>query len=728
MIDKATVDRILDAADIVEVVSDFVSLKRRGANYVGLCPFHNEKTPSFSVSKSKGICHCFSCGKGGSPVNFIMEHEQMSYYEALKYLAQKYHIEIHERELTDKERAEQSERESMLIINETANKIFEDNLFNTPDGKEIGLPYFNERGFSPAIIKKFRLGYSLDNRSALYKSLSSKGYNPRLIFETGLCVDDKHGGGFDRFKGRAMFPVINVAGKIIAFGGRTLKHEPAKYINSPESTIYKKSNELYGLFQAKHSIVKNDKCYLVEGYADVISMHQSGFENTVASSGTSLTEGQIRLIHRFTNNVTVLYDGDAAGIKASLRSIDLLLAEGLNIKVLLLPDGDDPDSFSRKHSTSEIETYIKENETDFIQFKMHILLEGTKDDPIKKSAVIQDVIKSIAVIPFPITRSIYTKECSRRLEIDEQILLNEIEKIIAQNKRKDLERKQKEKNLAQIDNAQTINNEISEIQISEDDKSRSKVGIPNSNSSYEDILFPYEKTIIKYIIKYGLSDFCEASDENGDIIQLSVLNYISNEFNTDNIQFTNSTFALIFKEAVSISAEFSEAYNAFIPKLNETADKMYQQGIDEIKQSQKGIEDIETREKLLKERIDNEKARQLTEFKINYLEKKLCSSPNDLIRNTASDLISEKHHLSKIHTRFSPVKSEYERITKLIPEAIYNLKSAIILCQIKDIQRNLPSIIDTQEAQDALVRLQELFDLRAQLAKCLGDRVVNPKI
>ena len=364
MIDKATVAQILDAADIVEVVSDFVSLKRRGANYVGLCPFHNEKTPSFSVSKAKGICHCFSCGKGGSPVNFIMEHEQMSYTEALKYLANKYHIEVHERELTDKEREEQSERESMLIINEAANKHFEDNLMNTADGKEIGLTYFAERGFSMATIKKFRLGYSLDNRTDLYSTLTRQGYNPKFLIETGLCVDDKRGGGFDRFKGRAMFPVMNVAGKIIAFGGRTLKNEPAKYINSPESVIYKKSNELYGLYQAKQSIVKHNKCFLVEGYADVISMHQSGFDNAVASSGTSLTEGQIRLIHRFTDNVTVLYDGDAAGIKASLRSIDLLLAEGLNIKVLLLPDGHDTDSFARSHSTSEIQAYIdayKEN-------------------------------------------------------------------------------------------------------------------------------------------------------------------------------------------------------------------------------------------------------------------------------------------------------------------------------------------------------------------------------
>lgn len=718
MIDKATVDKILNTADIVEVVSDFVSLKRRGANYVGLCPFHNEKTPSFSVSKSKGICHCFSCGKGGSPVNFIMEHEQLSYYEALKYLAQKYHIEVHERELTDKEREEQSERESMLIINETANKIFEDNLFNSTDGKEIGLPYFNERGFSSAVIKKFRLGYALDDRNSLYKTLVSKGYNPKLIFETGLCVDDNRGGGFDRFKGRVIFPVINVAGKIIAFGGRTLKNEPAKYINSPESLIYKKSNELYGLYQAKQAIVKQDKCFLVEGYADVISMHQSGFENTIASSGTSLTEGQIRLIHRFTENVTVLYDGDAAGIKASLRSIDLLLAEGLNIKVLLLPDGDDPDSFSRKHSTSEIQSYIDENETDFIQFKMRILLAGSENDPIKKSAVIQDVIKSIAVIPFAITRSVYIKECSRRLEIDEQVLLKETEKIILQNKRKEYEKQQKDQN-----NRQITDDNIADIAVS---KEKQTIGTPGLGN--EKILYPHEEAIIRYIIKYGMTDFCDGVDSEGNVVRLTLLDYIVNELKMDNIHFTDNKLSLIFSEAEKINIDFQYAYSSFCRDLEVTSERMFKEGIKDIQNSQVGIKEIEVSEKALSDRIESEKTKQITEFRINFLEKHLCSSPIDEIRITSSELISEKHHLSKIHTRFSPIKSEFERLQKLIPEAIYNWKYALILCQIKDIQKNLNSITDESEAQAALKRMQDLYGLRSQLAKYLGDRVVNPKI
>ncbi|MBQ2163809.1 MAG: DNA primase, partial [Muribaculaceae bacterium] len=450
MIDRETVDRILDTADIVEVVSDFVSLRRRGANFIGLCPFHDEKTPSFSVSPAKQFCHCFGCGKGGSPVGFIMEHEQMSYPEALRYLAKKYHIEIHEKELTSEEKAAQTERESMLVLNEFASQYFEDQLLNTQEGRDIGLSYFYERGFNDDTIKKFHLGYSPENSKAFYTAAVAKGYNKKFLFDTGLCIDDRRGGGFDRFHGRVMFPIMNIAGKVIAFGGRTLKKtkEVAKYFNSPESTVYVKNRELYGLFQAKRAIVKEEKCFLVEGYTDVISMHQAGIENVVASSGTSLTEGQIRAIHRFTDNVTVLYDGDSAGIHASLRGIDMLLAEGLSIKVLLLPDGEDPDSYARTHSASEFKQYIHDNETDFISFKTKILLEGTERDPIKRAAVIGDVVKSISVIPDAIARSVYARECSIQLGISEDVLLREIQKNIKLNQEEALKRKQRESNRA----------------------------------------------------------------------------------------------------------------------------------------------------------------------------------------------------------------------------------------------------------------------------------------
>lgn len=433
MIDRETVQKILDAADIVEVVSDFVSLKKRGANYMGLCPFHNERTPSFSVSKTKNYCKCFSCGKGGSPVGFIMEHESMSYVEALRYLAKKYHIEIKERELTDSEREAASERESLLAVNDFAMNFFQRTLKETDEGRDVGLTYFRHRGINESMIEKFHLGFSPEKRDALYREALSKGFSEDALVKTGLCIRTDDGKIYDRFRARVIYPVFSVSGRVIAFGGRTLSSDKkmAKYVNSPESSIYLKNKELYGLYQAKSAISKLDKCILVEGYMDVISMRQAGVENIVASSGTSLTEGQIRLIHRFTNNVTVIYDSDAAGIKASLRGIDMLLVEGLDIKVLLLPDGDDPDSFAQSHSSAEVIEYIKSHEVDFISFKTEILLKDAGSDPLSRSKVITDIVHSIALIPNPVTRAIYMRECSRRLDIDEKSLTLQLDREIA---------------------------------------------------------------------------------------------------------------------------------------------------------------------------------------------------------------------------------------------------------------------------------------------------------
>ncbi len=385
-IDNATVQRILDAADIVEVVSDFVALKKRGANYVGLCPFHNDRSPSFYVSKSKGMCKCFSCGEGGSPVSFIMKLEQLSFTEALRYLAKKYNIEIEEREMTDEEKRAEGDRENMLVLNEFAMRYFEKTLKDTPDGRDIGLSYFRYRGISDAMIERFHLGYALDQRDALFKTATERGYSEQYLYSTGLCTKTEDGRVYDRFRGRVIYPIFTLSGKVVAFGGRTLSKEKkiAKYVNSPESQIYEKRRELYGLFQAKKAISKEGKCIIVEGYMDVISMHQSGICNVVASSGTALTVEQVRLIKRFTNNVTLIYDSDAAGIKASLRGIELLLQDGMDIKVLLLPEGEDPDSFAQHHSSTEVEEYIKANETDFISFMARILMEGAAD---RKSVV-----------------------------------------------------------------------------------------------------------------------------------------------------------------------------------------------------------------------------------------------------------------------------------------------------------------------------------------------------
>ena len=431
MIDKFTSNRIHDAAQIVDVVSDFVTLKKRGVNYVGLCPFHSDSTPSFYVSPSKNICKCFACGEGGTAVQFIMKHEQVSYYEALRYLAKKYYIEIKERELSDEEKQERSDRESMLVVNSWAQKFFTSRLYETDEGKTIGLPYFVERGFREDTIRKFQLGYSLNKRDDLYQSAQKQGYNETYLLKTGLVHKRDDGKYADRFFGRVMFPIHTLSGKVVAFGGRLLgKHEKvSKYVNSPESEIYSKSNELYGIYFAKQAIVKEDKCFLVEGYTDVISMHQTGIENVVASSGTALTQGQIRLIHRFTNNITVLYDGDEAGIKAANRGVNMFLEEGMNVKIVLLPDGEDPDSFARSRNSFDFKVYIKEHEVDFIRFKTELLLKKATDDPIEKVKLIRDVLESIAIIPDNIIRSVYIKECSQLLEEREQLLIDEVIKI-----------------------------------------------------------------------------------------------------------------------------------------------------------------------------------------------------------------------------------------------------------------------------------------------------------
>lgn len=431
MIDRATIQRVTDAADIVDVVKEFVTLRKAGVNYKGLCPFHDEKTPSFVVSPSKGLCKCFSCGEGGNAVHFIMKHEQLSYPEAIAWLGRKYGIEVRDRELTDEEKVAAGHRESLFVLNEWARDYFTDLLHTNIDGVAIGMAYFRSRGFRDDIIRKFQLGFALNEREALAHAARAKGFNPEFLEQTGLCYRTDDGRLLDRYHGRVIFPVHTVSGKVVAFGGRTLTTDKkvAKYVNSPESEIYSKSRELYGLYFAKHAIVKHNRCYLVEGYTDVISMHQSGIENVVSSSGTSLTEGQIRLLHRFTSNITILYDGDSAGIKASLRGIDMLLAEGMNIKVLLLPDGDDPDSFARKHNAQEYQAYIEEHQVDFIKFKTNLLSQSAGNDPTARATLVQDVVQSISVIPDKVMRQMYAHECAVMLSVSEPLIVNEVARL-----------------------------------------------------------------------------------------------------------------------------------------------------------------------------------------------------------------------------------------------------------------------------------------------------------
>lgn len=538
MIDKATIDKIMDAANIVDVVSEFVTLRKAGVNYKGLCPFHNEKTPSFVVSPSKGYCHCFSCGKGGNVVGFIMEHEQMTYPEALRWLAKKYNIEIHERELTDEEKREESERESLFIVNDWALHYFQDNLFNTGQGQAIGLQYFRSRGFRDDTISRFQLGYALPERDALARAAVAKGFKEEFLITTGLCYRRDDGRLQDRYAGRVIFPVHTVTGRVVAFGGRILDNnkKAAKYVNSPESLIYHKSNELYGIYQAKHAITKQDRCYLVEGYIDVTSMNQSGVENVVASSGTSLTTGQIRLIHRFTNNITVLYDGDSAGIHASIRGIDMLLAEDMNVKVLLLPDGDDPDSFAQKHTAQEFRDYIEQHQTDFIEFKTNLLLRGVTD-PIKRSEAISSIVKSVSVVPDQITRATYLTECAHRLGMNETTLINTANQFI----RGEMEEKRKEQRReeAKADGPVKPLQPLAPVQ-----------GQPD-----------VEYMLIQMVVRHGQETLYKGVETaDGGTVDLSVSQYISYDLGADNLRFKNDLYNRMLAEAVEHNDD--EGFNA----------------------------------------------------------------------------------------------------------------------------------------------------------------------
>ena len=545
MIDRATIGRILDAADIVDVVKEFVTLRKAGVNYKGLCPFHNEKTPSFVVSPSKQMCKCFSCGKGGNVVHFLMEIEQMTYPEAIKWLGRKYGIEVQEKELTDEERAAQSERESMFVVNEWARDYFQHTLRDNVDGVAQGMAYFRSRGFRDDMIRKFQLGYSLEDRDALTRAALAHGFKEVYLVKTGLCFKTDDNRLLDRYHGRVIFPVHTVSGKVVAFGGRILGSDKkiAKYVNSPESEIYSKSHELYGLYLAKSAIVRQGRCFLVEGYTDVISMHQSGIENVVASSGTSLTEGQIRLLHRFTNDITILYDGDSAGIKASLRGIDMLLAEGLHIKVLLLPDGDDPDSFARKHPGDEFRQYIESHQVDFIKFKTNLLLRDSEGDPIKRASLIENVVQSIAAIPHDVERQLYIHECASLLSISEGLIVNEINKIVrgkayAENRKEAHEEEPKEHD-----------------------------GLPGSDKiTGSQAERTEEKLLIEMVVRYGnLPVFAQNdqsdnapngnTEETAERRSVSVALYVAQDLESDHLQLRSPLFRQILQEAETHSGE-----------------------------------------------------------------------------------------------------------------------------------------------------------------------------
>ena len=748
MIDQATIDKIMAATDIVDVVSDFVSLRRRGANYWGLCPFHDDRSPSFSVSPSKGVCKCFSCGKGGSAIHFIMEHEQLSYYEALKYLAKKYNIEVHEKELTDEERQKRSERENMFVVNTFAQEFFSKSLLETDEGRSVGLAYFKERGFNEDIIRKFGLGYSPEKRDALAVEAQKRGYKIDYLLKTGLCREGQNGRIYDLFSGRVMFPVYSVSGKVVAFGGRILKSgvKISKYFNSPESDIYHKSDELYGIYQAKRAIEKERRCYLVEGYTDVLSMHQSGIENVVASSGTALTHGQIRLIHRFTDNITVLYDGDAPGIKASLRGIDLLLQEGLNIKVVLLPDGEDPDSFAKSQSAESFTRYIKEHETDFIRFKTQLLLEDAGEDPIKRADIISNIVESISLIPDAIVRSVYVQECSRLLQIDEQILLSELNKRRQKRAEQQFsrERYNQERQSAATTNAPKSGNTTTAAPANgnETPPPPSLADMPAPAETPEAVpvtdhtlsqrmvqqspLEKYEREIIRYIVRYGYRNLFELPDGSWQ----KVWEYIVEELSIDSIELCNP----LYKHIVELTAEQREyeaqQVAALRTELQVKEQKLVDEAIEQIRLESGDIADKQRKEAEAQTRIAREMEEELQTFETNFLERYFTTHPDSSISMLAVDLVSEKYQLSKVHTKFQKVELEADRLWELIPRAIYELKNAILEQSIKQIQEQIKEASRNKDEQRIIELIEqnvELNRVRTALAKQIGDRIVSPR-
>ena len=730
MIDRATAEKIKDAADIVEVVSDYVHLTRRGSNYMGLCPFHNERTPSFSVNRRKNMCYCFSCHKGGSPVNFIMEKEGISYHDALLQLAKKYGIEVQERQMTDEERMRQSLREGMLVANEWAMLQMEHNLTETQEGRDIGLQYLSHRGLTPEAIKKFHLGYALDRPTALADAAKSAGYDLEVLKAVGLVGVSQRGNLYDRFRGRVIFPILNPAGKVVAFGGRDLKGGPAKYVNSPESDIYKKNRELYGIHQAKNEIVRQDKCFLVEGYMDVIGMWQSGMENVIASSGTALTDGQIALIHRFTENITLLYDGDAAGIKASLRGIDMLLSHKMKVKVLLLPDGHDPDSFARVNTPEKFREYVKAHETDIIRFKTQVMMQDAADDPLKRSDAIRSVVESLACIPDPITAKVYIQECARLMNVDEETISTETQRMRvkvlerirserrheSEKERIDVELRQKEAPDPLPKHERTSDNDIQK-------KGQEPAAKPESR------LYPLERQVVRYCVRYGMMDFCEGVDEGGEAVWLNVAEFIDSEFRADGVAFSSPTFSSALETTLAMKARYKTDAERYKTARQPEYDEKRRKGIDEIAEKALDLNMIAYEEKMLDERIDEEMWNDLRLFSAEYTGRMLASHEDDGIRRLANECINDTPPLSKRFDRLGQNLPEHERLVELLPRAIDELKQGIIRLRIDSLMKEMRDCQqngDTSRIPEIMQEISHLHHLQSQIAKAIGERVISP--
>ena len=682
MIDRITTDKIKEAAQIVDVVSDFVTLKKSGANYKGLCPFHDDRTPSFMVSPAKNYCKCFACGKGGNPIGFIMEHEQLSYPDALRYLAKKYGIQVEEKELTAEERAAQTERESMFILNEWALKWFKDQMHNTMDGRAIGLAYFRERGFRDDIIEKFQLGFCPKGRDTMSRAALKEGYREQYLVGTGLSIKREDGTVVDRFWGRVMFPWYTIGGKVAGFGGRVLdaatKGVAVKYQNSPESSIYSKRRELYGLYQAKQAIVKMDQVYMVEGYTDVISMHQCGIENVVANSGTALTKEQIHLLHRFTNNITLLYDGDDAGIHAAQRGTDMLLAAGMNVKILLLPDGDDPDSFARKHNAEDFRRYVEEHQVDFLKFKTNLALAEAQNDPRKLSALVTEIVTSISFIPDEITRSLYIRETAQTMRMDEKMIVRAVQNQMSKNREEEYKRRNSTQNLP---------NEIGPLPLGVPGEEPAQPiqpteAIPTNGNGQQPAPAPQpgqtraiqskaahgtELLLAQLIVRYGEKIVCEAEDENGNNVPLSVAEFIFYSLAQDGLTFNHPTAQVILDKAM---------------------EHIHDEGF--------------------------------------VAEKYFLGHHNPQLSQAAFQLCMDKEELSKYHTRGQQITTDADRLMELTTHVLADMKISIVRKEIERVMAEMKNPATPKEqGRELLVKYKELKDAEKRLAKDCGDRVLR---
>ena len=728
-IDQETVNKILDTADIVDVVSDFVKLRRSGANFKGLCPFHNERTPSFSVNRARNICKCFSCGKGGSPVNFIMEHEQLSYQEALRYLARKYNIEIVEKELSDQEREAMNTREAMLAVNEFALTHFKKNLLESDEGRDTALAYLRHRGISDAMIARFHLGYAIDKSRELIDAAKSSGFNTKYLVDTGLAIERDDKSLYDRFRSRVIFPVHSISGRVIAFGGRTMRSDKtiAKYVNSPESSIYHKNLELYGLYQAKSAIAKKDKCILVEGYLDVISMHQAGVENVVASSGTSLTEGQIRALRRFSNNVTLIYDADAAGIKASLRGINMLLGEGLNVKVLSLPPGDDPDSFAQSHSSTEVEAYLADHEVDIIAFMADMLLRDVPDnDPTAKAKAINGILYSVAFVDDPVTTQEYIAQCSRRLSVPEQVLAAQLRVLRTrrlEEAAKDAARRQARESVA----PQIETNVTAATDASEEQPVVPEAPLLNLDTNS---LRPYEEMLMRYIVRYGLMYIMDIARSDGSFAPGTVFDLIDGELGIDGYSMTYPPFKRTYEAVKELRyGSWQTDRTIFMRTLEDECSARMAEAYDEIRQKAENIAQIESMEQRAHDDIEKYRLAKINEFDAKYCQDHLANSPDDVVRNTANALIIERYTLSRIYTKQENIESEESQLPELVPRAIYELQNAILSARLRDLSTELATLDASHidRAQEIIMKIAELQNMQRELVKVLGERIILPK-